>query len=494
MKCPPPLLLCLFFCPGPASAETLLPEILLRPTLLQRLLPESFDLKIAPARLEIPAGDESLPLQSGGMRLRLRIPQEGLRLEVRQPTSGQFRLHWSGLIRDLECLASKLTLSVPEGFLDRAVQLSLDSLQLRFAGAGSMIRIEASLLLSGSEEGIRVEPEQLRIRFPDGPGSGPAVDWGRIRVDGTPVVSEGSTFRALLETNVPRWFRSRRAQLETGLASLIAKEVRQRLERAAKVADFELPAPLDGLRLQITPTHFLPAEPQMIRVALRPQLLGKSAAATGAREGAPTVTLPRSLPGAGLLIPESTLQELLSIPEIQSRLKSLVLDPGSTPGVKLLPQGIRVRLLHELRAVSVLLPLEIDLIRTIEAGAPLGERLRISLGDWIENRFGSGPTVKVPVEILLFPQNRDSPEESPRLQTRIPFTADGGFTAPEHCPPELCPSNVEQMSRRVRKGLMKSLHARFREQIPETIVFPENAPKNIEITPENALWITTGGT
>jgi hypothetical protein len=464
-----------------------LPELQLSPSSLLRIFPESFEMKIHPPPIEIPAAETSLLLQTEGIVLGLRMPQEGLRLEVREQSPGQIRLLWSGKIRDLECRAPKTRLSVPKGFLERAFDLTVDSARIRFAGTASIIKIDASILLSTSDGGLEVEAEQVRIRFPSESGTEPKVEWGSIRVDGKPLVPETSRLQGLLKSNVPRWFRTQQARIETGLANILVRRIREQLETIPKTAVFALPPPLAGLHLQVTPARFLTEQSQTIRVSLQPRVLAKTPVTIPDRQ----IDFPLSLPGMGALVPENTLQELLSTPGIQDRLQSLMVDPESNPGVGILPQGIQIRLLHELRAISILLPLEIDLIRTIGAGAPLGERLRISFGDWIESWFGSGSTVKVPVEILLYPQVTDG---SPLLRARIPFSADGEYSAPEHCPAEICPSNVERMSRRVRKSLMRSLYSRFRESVPETIPLPENTPKNIEITPENSLWLSTEGT
>lgn len=464
------------------------------PVLLKHL-PESIELGTDRLEFQVPTGKGALLIRTPRTKMRFRIPPEKLTLRIREQNPHRLLLDLRGSLADLQCESSVIKIMAPRGILGQAVTLTMESAKILLPGPGSTVQFQALLEVTPDPEGIGLQAKSAGIAFPSTPGTEPLLQLGAILVDGHPLKPD--RIRELMIAATPGVFRARQAAIERFLGKILLENLKDQLGSVRKSFQWDLTSLLPGLGLQVLAGHFLPipagtGAPEALRASLRviPRMNGHALAVTSEADAPIQVEVP-SPREAGILIPESSLQHLIRVPEIQDRLQISVNDPKSSSGVSVLPAGIQLRLLHELQALSSILPLEIDLIRTVNAGSHLGERLRITLGDWIESWFGSGKSVRVPVEILMFPRIN---EETLTLTTRIPFTAAGEYLPPEHCAPELCPSNVDQMSRRVRRELMRTLHSRFSEQVPEVIQLPVGIVKTLKITPENALWLGTGGT
>jgi hypothetical protein len=470
------------------------------PVILRRI-PETLQLVLPRLEFEVPAGKVPLRVSARSTRMDFRVPAGPLTLRVLEQDSRRMLLELRGKITRMECGIDGIELSAPKGILDRPFSLSMDSAGISLRGADAALRLHALLEITLQPEGLRSQVRNASLAFPVSPGTEPVVALGRIRVDGEDL--RPSLLRELLVAMAPRIFRAQQARLEAHLAKRLGDTLQKKLDSVQHPFPVDLSRWIPGLELHNAVRRFPVSRTEEGR-ALQASLM-TTASLEGRRiadahgnapssaddqdEGTPErVPLPLE---AGVLIPERFIQSLVILPELQRRIAALLIDANDHPGVSVLPAGIRVRMIHELQAASLLLPLEIDLIRTLNERSSPGERLRITLGDWIESWFGSGRSVHIPVEILVLPRLS---EGRLRLDLRLPFNAAGEYRAPEHCAPEICPSNVERMSRRVRRGLMRTLHARFREEVPETVDLPAGILKTIKITEKNSIWLGTDGT
>jgi hypothetical protein len=498
MKMPPlfwHLFVLIALLPDSAPAQSAPPPIaLVSPSFLSDLLPESFTIGLSATQTEVPTSDGSLFVRSSDAKIRFALlsSKEGPRIGESSPHL--VFLEWKGTLKDVDCEIPQLELSFQSGINS----VRMERVRVQFPGSHTPILFQAQIQARVASDGLSLDVDEIEIRFPRSKGSDPLLEVGRLLLDGKPLHPENEIRKILIRSAIGL-FRKHQEKIEKKVASLTLNTLKERLSSFKKTYRLEAPAsenPLRGFSLEWIPNQFHLGNPNtllssLLPVLTIPDLHGSTSRIAWEPSLPPLLSEVPPLPprSAGFLLPEGVLQKLLAAPEVQERIRMSLVAPETSPGVSILPHGVQIRLLHEEQAVSVLIPLEIDLIRTLAPTSPPRERFRIALGDWIESWFGSGKTVKVPVEIQLLPNLH---EKQITLHVRLPFSAEGDYRAPGHCAPEICPSNVERMSKRVRRILMRRLFLRFSEQIPTMIRVPAGPLKNLKITPNSSLFITLG--
>ena len=504
--------------------------------------------------IETPAYDQTLPLPSPapelkqildvlgvGDHLDLRVnpvkavfelPSSSLDIGVRKLEGNRFEVTAAWMITGFTAETGRLTVQVPEGVFDRAFTIDSSPIRLGLKPGSRPIELRLRLLLDLTDDGTRISLTGYHINLNGRRPPSFFLTLGRLTLDGEPLQLEiGSNGQSVLATEerIREQFQLETPRILQSLLDRMSVAIREKVALLAKRIEEQPPLRLTllsddlirdsglgqdirdflaGIRTDLMFSHLQYLE--------REKLFSAQIAARFCFDGSclldrspPDRTSPDGLAWmpptdtVGVMFYESTFRDLIHSGPVQQRIRKLYLDSGPSPGVALAPAGVKIRFNPAGNAVSAILNLEIDIAKTVSSNSSFGDRISRELGDLIETLFGSGSTVKVPLEIgFRIGEITPAPDGSSLLAIRstLPFGADGAWIPPANCPKDWCQSNVGSMTSYVRKSLMKSLQEEFRKIVPDRILLPVRRdmevrdfsfnPKNARITPDHSLLIS----
>jgi hypothetical protein len=435
-------------------------------------------------------------------------------------------------VSELKVTAKTVSIKVPAGAFDRPFRIDSNGVTMGLSRRSTPIKLELRLLFELNDLGSRIRVIGYRTNLKDRSHPNFYVDLGRLTLDKQPlrlqVVSNGQsliaeepTIRAQFQQSEPQIVRTLRAKVSEAIEENV-KTIAEKIESAPLIkfslnstdvidpTDFNqnLKKLLSGIQMDFIFSYLQYIQESNLFSA---QIAGRfcvddtclmNSSRTSAI-GMKDVNLMSAQDDAGVVLYESILQDLVHSEKFQERIRRYFNSENKTAGVNLSSSGLRLRFDPNSNAVAAIVNLDIDILKTIKANSSFGERLKLSLGDLIEYYFGSGKTVKVPLEIKFKIKGiiEDAAQQSQLgISVSLPFTGDGSYIAPTNCPPGWCQSNVSSMTNVVRKSFMNTLRQEFEAMLPKAMVIPVNRaitvrdfafkPKTIKITPNRGLLIS----
>ena len=466
------------------------------------------------------------------VRATFQLPASTLKVSVTKKGGNRFEVIAGWKITELSAKTNRLSLKIPKGFFDRDFNIDSTPITLGLKRGSRPIDLEIKLLLDLTDEGTRIQITGYRTNLKDRAPPQFYLSLGKLTVEGEPLelefqsngqslIAKESTIRQQFQEMTPEIIQTLKDQLVTAIHDnvlSIAKKIEEQpplkltlisddLFRDSNISssfkDFLSSIQTDLMfnHLQYLDSSRLFSAQLAARFCIDGACLMTSS--TPSPIGETDLYSMASQDNVGIVFYESTFQDLVHSEAIQSRIRKLYKAAGASPGVDLSPAGIKVRFDPKNNAVSAILNLQIDIAKTIRSNSSFGERMSLELGDLIETLFGSGSSVKIPLEIKIkIDTIAPAPNGGMQLTVHsiLPFTASGTYLPPVNCPQGWCQSNVSSMTSFVRESFMKSVHAEFKKILPEKLVIPVNkdmavrdfsfSPKTVKITPNRGLLIS----
>jgi hypothetical protein len=475
---------------------------------------------------------DTLDLAVSPLQTRMVLPESSLKISVVKKTTNSFEISAAWQVSELKVTAKTVSIKVPAGAFDRAFRIDSNGVTMGLARRSTPIRLELKLLFELNDLGSRIRVTGYRTNLNDRSHPNFYVDLGRLTLDKQPLrlqilsngqslIAEEPAIREQFQQSEPQIVRTLRAKVTDAIEENV-KSIAEKIESAPLIkfslnsreviepADFNqnLKNLLSGIQMDFIFSYLQYIEESNLFSA---QIAGRFCvddtclmdSSRVSPIGLKDVNLMKDPDDAGVLLYESIVQDIVHSERFQERIRRYFNAENKTAGVDLAPSGLRLRFDPFSNAVSAIVNLDIDIIKTIKANSSFGERLKLSLGDLIEYYFGSGKTVKVPLEIKfkITGITEDAAGQSQLgISVVLPFTADGSYIAPANCPAGWCQSNVASMTNVVRKSFMGTLKQEFESMLPKSMLIPVNRqitvrdfsfkPKTVKITPNRGLLIS----
>jgi|GEM_PF-2225844 len=474
---------------------------------------------------------DTLDLEVSPLKTKLVLPESSLKISVVKQGTNTFEISAGWEVSELKVAANKVSIKVPKGAFDRPFRIDSNGVTMGLTRRSTPIKLTLKLLLELTDLGTKIRVTDYRTNLNDRSHPNFFVDLGPLTLDRQPlrlqIISNGQTLiaeepsiRSQFQESEPQIVRNLRGKVASAIEENV-KAMAQKIESSPLIkfslnsrdiiepSDFNpnLKALLSGIQmdfifsyLQFIPESNLFSAQVAGRFCIEDTCLMD--ASRTSRIGMKDVGLMATQDDAGIVLYESIVQDIVHSERFQSRIRRFFNAENKTAGVSLANAGVRLRFDPAKNAVSAILNLDIDIIKTIKANSSFGERMRLSLGDLIEYYFGSGKTVKIPLEIS-FKSNGISLDNQGQANLQVaislPFTPDGTYIAPKNCPPGWCQSNVETMTSVVKTSFMQTVHQEFKSMLPAFMVIPVNRPitvrdfafkpATVKITPNHGLLI-----
>jgi hypothetical protein len=482
--------------------------------------------------LDILGVKNHLDVSINPVRATFQLPASSLNVSVVKKGGNRFEVTAGWKITALSARTDRLSLKIPKGFFDREFNIDSSPITLGLTRGSRPIDLEIKLLLDLTDEGTQIQITGYRTNLKDRSAPQFYLSLGKLTVEGEPLelefrsngqslIAKETVIRQQFQEMTPEILKTLRAQLVSAIhdnvlslakkieeqpplkLTLFSDELLRDSDLSPSFKDF-----LSGIQTDLMFNH--------LQYLDSSRLFSAQLAARFCIDGACLMTssAPSSIgqtdlyamgatDNVGVVFYESTFQDLVHSEPIQSRIRKLYQASGASPGVDLSSAGIKVRFDPKANAVSTILNLQIDIAKTIRSNSTFGERISLELGDIIETLFGSGGSVKIPLEIKI---KIDSIAPAPgggmqlTVHPILPFTPSGAYIPPANCPQGWCQSNVNSMTSLVRESFMKSVHSEFKKILPEKLIIPVNkdmtvrdfsfSPKTVKITPNRGLLIS----
>jgi hypothetical protein len=205
-----------------------------------------------------------------------------------------------------------------------------------------------------------------------------------------------------------------------------------------------------------------------------------------------------------LLLYETFFQSIIQSDAFEKRIATYYRKMSKLPGVALSPAGVKIYFEPSMNAFVLILNLEIQIDHTTLSTDPLPERIERTMGTLIEDEFGSGPVVKIPIPIAL---KLNGLSEDQNGVTALSISTDlsslhddGSFVPYSRCSPQDCPNNVSEMTKFVRdnfipivkKDILNLLSPQISVPLGKNVSFKNLAFQvtEIAITPDHKLLLT----
>ncbi len=475
---------------------------------------------------------DTLDLAVSPLQTQLVLPESSLKLNVAKLTANSFEVSASWPVSQLKATADTVSIKVPAGAFDRPFRIDSNGVTLGLSKRSVPIQLEMKLLFELNDMGSRIRVTSYRTNLNSKSHPNFYVSLGKLTLDKQPlrlqIVSNGQTLmadepsiRSHFQQSEPQIVRTLRSRVTAAIEENV-KAIAEKIESAPLIkfslnssdvigpSDFSqnFKNLLSGIQMDFIFSYLqYIQESNLFSAQIAGRFCVDDTCLTDTSRISPIgmrdVNLMPPPDDAGVVLYESIVQDIVHSERFQERIRGYFNAENKTAGVRLSSSGLRLRFDPNSNAVSAIVNLDIDILKTIKANSSFGERLKLSLGDLIEYYFGSGKTVKVPLEIK-FKITGIAEDASQQAQlgvaVQLPFTSDGGYIAPINCPPGWCLSNVSSMTNVVRKSFMNTLKQEFESMLPKTMVIPVNGPitvrdfsfkpKTVRITPNHGLLIS----
>jgi hypothetical protein len=482
--------------------------------------------------LELLGIKEKLSYAISPLQVRFSLPEQGLKINIKPLGADTFEVKAKWQIDSLKVSADRLSIKVPKGLFDHPFEIESKPIRVGMKEKSAPFRFELGLITMLKPEGLRIKIESFSTNILSRTRPEFFLTLGPLTVLGKPLsidIASGSTVLHAGESEIRAELQKLEPEVVSQIRARIAGAIEENLKLATRRAEEAPPlkytVSTDDL-LRTTPTG--PAVKELIggitgdfifsylhfsseanlfsteissKVCFDGRCLGQDDGTTPI--GVPDLNVMGPKDGIGIVLQESFIRTLVHTAEFQSRIQRVYQMMGPSPGVSLSEKGVRVGFDPRRNSIVAVLNLEIDIKKTVRENTPFGERLRLGLGDLIEQYFGSGKIVKIPVEvdfnlIGIYPDNQGRPNVL--VTSSLPFDAKGNYIAPRTCSLTQCPSNVEKMTSIVKKGFMASVRRELLDIIKPSILIPigqtlqvqnfEFHPKFVRITPNRGLLIS----
>ncbi len=475
---------------------------------------------------------DTLDLAVSPLQTQLVLPESSLKIDVVKKTANTFEVAAAWQVSELKVSAKTVSIKVPAGAFDRAFRIDSNGVTMGLSRRSTPIKLQLNLLFELNDLGSRIRVIGYKTNLKDRSAPNFYVDLGRLTLDKKPLrlqiisngqslIAEEPTIRAQFQQSEPQIVRTLRAKVSDAIEENV-KAIAEKIESAPLIkfslnsteviepADFNpnLKKLLSGIQMDFIFSYLQYIQESNLFSA---QIAGRFCvddtclmdSSRISAIGMKDVNLMSPQDDAGVVVYESIIQDIVHSERFQERIRRYFNAENKTAGVSLSSSGLRLRFDPNSNGVSAIVNLDIDIIKTIRSNSSFGERLKLSLGDLIEYYFGSGKTVKVPLEIKfkIAGITEDAANQSQLgINVSLPFTKEGGYIAPANCPPGWCQSNVASMTNVVRKSFMSILKQEFESMLPKAMVIPVNRaitvrdfsfkPKTIKITPNRGLLLS----
>ncbi|NDG85731.1 MAG: hypothetical protein EBX52_11945, partial [Proteobacteria bacterium] len=424
------------------------------------------------------------------------------------------------------------TVKVPKGFFDRAFTIESSPIRLGLKPGSRPIELQVRLMLDLTDDGTRISITGYHTNLKGRSSPSFFLTLGRLTLDGEPLRLEiGSNGESIVATEerIREQFQQATPQIIRSLMDRLTLAIHQSVLELARKIEEQPPLRLtllsndhlinsglgqnlkdflSGIQTDLMFNHLQYLDDAKLfsaQIAARFCFDGSCllSMSTPSRINQNDLVWMAPSDNVGVVFYESIFQDLIHSDSVQTRIRKLYKVSGPSPGVDIAPAGVKVRFNPRENAVSAILNLEIDIAKTVNSNSSFGDRISRELGDIIETIFGSGSTVKIPLEITFKVEGvTPTADGGSNLTIRsvLPFTSDGTYIPPANCPKGWCQSNVGSMTAFVRKSLMKSVHEEFKKIVKSRIIIPVNrdmavrdfsfTPKTVKVTPNHGLLIS----
>jgi len=474
----------------------------------------------------------TLDLAVSPLQTKLVLPESSLKIKVVKKSNNSFEVTAGWQVSELKVSARKVSIKVPAGAFDRAFRIDSNSVAMGLTRRSSAIKLELKLLLDLTDYGTKIHVTGYRTNLNDRAHPDFFVNLGPLTADNQPlkleIQSNGQTLIAD-EPMIREQFQQAEPQILRVLRSRVAGAIEENIKSLAEKiessplikftlntndllanSDFNpnLRALISGIQMDLIFSYLQFIQESNLFSA---QIAGRFClddtclmdTSRISPIGLKDVNLMTTQDDAGLVLYESIVQDIFHSDRFQDRIKRFFNSSNQTAGVGLSKSGVRLRFDPDQNAISAIVNLDIDIIKTIKTKTSFGDRLRLSLGDLIEYYFGSGKTVKIPLEIkfkLAGVSENNQGQSQLQVGITLPFASDGSYIPPKNCPPDWCLSNVSTMTSVVKASFMKTVKQEFQSMLPSFMVIPINRPitvrdfafkpKTVRITPNHGLLIS----
>ncbi|MBU6154959.1 MAG: hypothetical protein KGP28_11705 [Bdellovibrionales bacterium] len=475
---------------------------------------------------------DTLALAVSPLHIRMALPESSLKITVAKKSENTFEVLAAWQVSELKVDAKTVSIKVPAGAFDRPFVIESNGVSMGLTRRSSPIRLELKLLFELNDLGSRIRVTGYKTNLTDRAHPNFFVELGKLTLDRKPLrlqilsngqslIAEEPAIRDQFQQSEPQIVRTLRSKVSDAIEENI-KSIAEKIESAPLIKfslnsseviepsgfNQNLKELLSGIQMDFIFSYLQYIQESKLFSA---QIAGRfcvdeSCLANIARVspiGTKDVSLMTPQDDAGVVLYESIVQDIIHSERFQARIRKYFNTENKTAGVALASSGLRLRFDPASGSVNAIVNLDIDIIKTIKAKSSFGERLRLSLGDLIEYYFGSGKTVKIPLEIK-FKLNGITEDPSGQanlgISVSLPFTPEGSFLPPRNCPPGWCQSNVDSMTSVVKTSFMKTIRQEFQAMLPATMVIPMSRPitvrdfafkpKTVRITPNHGLLIS----
>ena len=475
---------------------------------------------------------ETLDLSVSPLRIKMVLPESSLKVAVVKKSTNTFEVSASLIVSELKVDSRTVSIKVPAGAFDRAFAIDSNGVNMGLSRRSAPIKLDLNLLFELNEMGSRIRVTGFRTNLKDRSPPKFFVELGRLTLDRQPLklqilsngqslIADEPSIRAQFQQSEPQIVRTLRSKVSDAIEENI-KAIAEKIETAPLIkfsmnsTDVIGPSGfnqnvknlLSGIQMDFIFSYLQYIEESKLFSA---QIAGRFCVDNECLMNA-SRTSPIGLKDVNLILPqddggvvlyESIVQDIIHSDRFQARIRTYFNAENKTAGVSLAPAGLHVRFDPNTNSVGAVVNLDIDIIKTIRANSSFGERLQLSLGDLIEYYFGSGKTVKIPLEIKFKIDGittNPAGESTLSVSTILPFSRDGTYLPPRTCPPGWCQSNVDSMTSVVKTSFMRTVRQEFESMLPAKFSIPVSRaitvrdfsflPKTVKITPNRGLMIS----
>ena len=475
----------------------------------------------------------SLNLKIDPVKATLNLPADRLKVVVVKTAKETFQIDASWQVETLDAIAPRVSIQAPAGVFDRPLRIDSNRSGIGLTRNSPPIHVQLKMVLELSDFGTRFHLISAKTNLTSTKGR-PEFDLklGKLTVDGDPLrieIDSNGTKLVAEEARIRKEFEQIEPAIMNGLRAEMVKNIEAAIRTVTNQLDAAPPVKIDlnstellqnaglgqgyqdllsDIKMEFLFTYLQAVkESDLFSAQIGARFFINGECLSGPNPSSPINTQDIALMApedhVGMVIYESLLQDVLHSTPFQARIRKLYESSGPSPGVAISPAGVRVRFLPAENAVSAILNLQIDIARTIKTNSSFGDRLKLTIGDWIEQEFGSGSSVKIPIEIKFkiegvgtAPDGRKSLE----LGVVMPFTASGTYLPPRNCPKGWCESNVNSMTSVVKSGFIESVRKEVEGLLPQKLTLPLGekisvrdftfTAGHVKVTPNHGLLLT----
>ena len=496
------------------------------------LPPDTGDMK---SIFEILGIKNTLQFGLNPIQLSFTLPDSNLKLDIQNRPNNSFVITANWSLSQLQASSSALNIRLPTGAFDQSALIKSSPVQISLKNKTPDVKISIVLIANLGEEGAKIKLQSVKTNLLSANHPEFAVKIGKLTVNGAPfeltvktngqtLVADEPTLRAHFQTLEQTYADTIRVNISEMILQQLSTQLRA-LETSPSLrytfntdealvdqtVDKSTKSLLSGIDVSLILSYLQSLNGGKIysaqlssEVCMDGHCVDNTAPTTAM--GMDDVRTMDQNGDASMILYESFFKNLVESKDFQSRIANYFQSEVKSPGVNLSSAGMKIFFEPNLGSFVAVLNLEIDIKKTVAANNPFGLKMKRRIGDWIENGFGSGKFVKVPVPIL-FKLNglkrSDSGAMSLSISSDIPgLSADGKFSPYSRCSTTDCPNNIQSMTDLVRKDFIPSVKEEIMKSLPREISLPMDSsmkfnslnfsPKSISFTPNLGIIFTVG--